>query len=106
MKRMIEMRALLVAATSVALLAGCTVGPNYKPPEFIAPTNYGAAPTTQPAQSVAWWTLFNDPTLDQLITMAHRANLDLKASEARVREARAQRGATASDWYPSVDGFG
>lgn len=100
---------ILYSLTSILVLstlAGCTVGPNYKAPEFVAPKNFGAAPTTQPAQDVAWWKLFNDPILDQVINVAHDANLDLKAAEARVREARATRNSIASDRYPSIDAAG
>jgi len=94
----------VLTALTAAILVGCTVGPNYKAPEFTPPDHFAAAPTTQPAASVAWWTLFNDATLNQVIAQARRANLDLKAAEARVREARAQRGVVASQYYPEVNG--
>src|SRR6476469_4093443 len=103
--RLSERRALLVAATMVALFSGCTVGPNYKTPESVPPPTYSATPATQPAaESLAWWTTFNDPTLNQVIEMARNTNLDLKAAEARVREARATRGTVTADYYPTVDG--
>src|SRR5207249_4890648 len=34
------------------------------------------------------------------------SNLTLRAAEARVRAARAQRGVAASNWYPTVDANG
>ena len=40
--RLSERRALLVAATMVALFSGCTVGPNYKTPEIVPPPTYSA----------------------------------------------------------------
>jgi NodT family efflux transporter outer membrane factor (OMF) lipoprotein len=39
----------------------------------------------------AWWTLFDDPLLNSLITEATAANRNLRKAEARIREARAQR---------------
>src|SRR2546423_9310739 len=84
-------------------VAGCSVGPNYKPPRTPMPAAFSdystptTQPTTQPSISKgevvsAWWTTFNDPVLNRLIADSAAANLDLRAAEARVREARAQRG--------------
>jgi len=50
-----------------------------------------------------WWTTFNDPLLNSLIDRAAASNLDLKVAEARIREARAQRGIVSAGYYPSVD---
>ena len=36
----------------------------------------------------AWWTVFEDPVLDDLVGRAVAGNLDLKQAEARVRQAR------------------
>src|SRR4051812_26790689 len=96
--------AVLLAAS--AAFAGCTVGPNYKEPEAPVQSNFSTA-TTQPAAaatqpSVAvdpagpWWTSFNDPTLNRLVDEAVNSNLNLRAAEARVREARAERGVVSS----------
>jgi NodT family efflux transporter outer membrane factor (OMF) lipoprotein len=51
----------------------------------------------------AWWTLFNDTTLESLIERAAASNNDLRLAEARIREARALRGIVAADGYPGVD---
>ncbi len=75
------------------LLGGCPVGPTYQLP----PTEPGRAYGNQdereydlnPVES-AWWNQFKDPQLNQLIRLAVRHNYDLKAAEARLREARAQ----------------
>jgi NodT family efflux transporter outer membrane factor (OMF) lipoprotein len=95
-----------------AALAGCAVGPDYKPPQVKTPAQYVGAATTQPAtQSTttaapvlnAWWTTFNDPVLDRLMEQAKQSNLDLRIAEARLREARAQRGVVSADYYPTLD---
>src|SRR5688572_14948498 len=96
------MRSLMGGLTAV-FIAGCTVGPNYKQPEAPVPANYGAAPATQPAADVAWWTLFNDEALNRLVNDARQSNLDLRVANARVMEARAQRGFVNSSYWPSVD---
>ncbi len=100
-----------------AALAGCAVGPNYRPPKVkLAPTFGELAQTTatdpkkQPSSAntnsppaAAWWRLFNDPQLDQLIEQAVRENYDLRIATARVRQARAQRGIVAADLFPQIN---
>ncbi len=97
------MKLVLAAAAGIAI-AGCTVGPDYKTPPTTVPSSYGEAPTTQPAASIAWWTTFNDPILDRLVAQTRDNNLDLKAAEARIRQARAERGIAASAYYPQISG--
>jgi len=102
-------------------LSGCMVGPNYQRPEFETAKNWNGADrhtatqptttqpshiTTQPVQIAKWWKTLNDPVLDSLIDRAITANLDLRIATARVREARAQRGVTASILYPHLDANG
>jgi NodT family efflux transporter outer membrane factor (OMF) lipoprotein len=52
---------------------------------------------------VQWWSVFRDPVLDSLVEEAVRSNLDVKLARARIREARAQRGIVAADYFPNVD---
>src|SRR5690606_26845809 len=47
--------------------------------------------------------IFNDSTLDALQEQAERANQDLKAAAARVRQARALRATAQSGRFPTVD---
>jgi multidrug efflux system outer membrane protein len=109
-----------VSAIAAVALAGCTVGPDYKTPEVKVPASFGeaqavaqpAAPApaeppkttvVAPLQLSDWWTTFNDAPLDTLIDRAVRSNLDLRRAQARVLEARAQRGITSADLFPAVD---
>jgi outer membrane protein, multidrug efflux system len=89
------------------LLTGCTVGPDYRPPQTRVPAQWSMAPeggiAAGPSEIVRWWELFGDTQLQSLVTRAISANKDLKMAEARVREARAQwRVAGAAQW-PGVD---
>ncbi len=76
--------------------AGCAaVGPSYQPPRPAIPGEWhepaaGISPQVDPGLN-SWWTLFNDPLLDALITRATAANRDLRRAEAGIRAARAQR---------------
>ncbi|NLI82758.1 MAG: efflux transporter outer membrane subunit [Deltaproteobacteria bacterium] len=91
-------------------LHGCMVGPNYRQPETPVPSGWIEASEDAEAQAPLdlsrWWTVFNDPQLDSLIRRAILFNKDLKAAEARIREARAQRGLIAAGLYPHVDASG
>ena len=99
-------------------ISGCTVGPDYKPPQRKMPSGWGelaatTQPTTQPsaasshpANLVSWWRTFNDPTLDHLVQRAIQFSPDLRSARARVRQARAQRGVVAADLFPTVNTLG
>ena len=86
-------------------ITGCTVGPNYQRPDVAVSDHFGATtrPATQHVDFARWWTNFNDPLLNSLIDRAVADNLDLKIAQARVREARAQRGVVAADALPSLN---
>lgn len=49
-----------------------------------------------------WWTVYNDPTLNQLIERAYSQNLSLQAAGARVLEARAVLGISIGKFYPQM----
>jgi len=97
---------LLIAGAAV----GCTVGPDYKRPIVTVPDAYrGAAPlepTTPDAVSIgdrAWWDLFQDEQLQELIRTALQQNVDMRIAATRILQARAQLGTTRADQFPTVD---
>jgi multidrug efflux system outer membrane protein len=94
-----------LAAFTAFLLSSCTVGPSYTRPEVEVPKDLGVAQAAADVQSCPrgdcprWWTLFNDPALDQLVDEALAANHDLKAAAERIEQARAQVTiARAAEW--------
>ncbi|MGH7859655.1 MAG: TolC family protein, partial [Candidatus Binatia bacterium] len=91
---------------SLAALAlgfgGCAVGPSYRPPVPAVPSAWIDAPASA-AELTAWWGVFDDRVLRSLVERAVAANLDLRAAEARVREARALRRVVAADFWPGAD---
>jgi len=108
------------AALASLLLAGCAVGPDFKPPAPPAVERYlpqsadrtVASPTVAggaaqhfdkggdiPAQ---WWQLFHSQPLDALITQALANNADLKAAQAALLAARENALAGRGAYYPSV----
>jgi multidrug efflux system outer membrane protein len=93
---------------SVFFLAGCMVGPNFKPSQTSVPSTWIGidGQPTGPADLVHWWTAFNDPNLTSLIDRAVNANLDLKQAESRLREARAARQVVSAGLWPTLDAVG
>ncbi len=97
----------------VLLLAGCAVGPDFRPPETPVPAGWSGVgadsaqqtsiTTPQPAELVDWWKTFDDPMLTSLVEQAIASNLDLRQAEARIRQARATRGIAASGLWPEID---
>jgi multidrug efflux system outer membrane protein len=97
----------LAAVTALALVsAGCLVGPNYKRPELASPQQFRfvEGPQAESLADVPWFTVFDDPALQELIKSAIANNLDLRAAVARVEEMRARAGIAKSYLYPQVDG--
>jgi NodT family efflux transporter outer membrane factor (OMF) lipoprotein len=99
------------------LLAGCTVGPDYvKPPPVATPVAYKEVPAADSAEAGIWlkarpedgaprgkwWEAFGDPELNALEEQVTVANQDLKAAEARFRQARALIGVQQAAQYPAL----
>ena len=102
---MLKQKIILIMLT--VLLAACTVGPDYHPPQMEMPDRWSEeARGVVACDSIAvgrWWTLFCDPELNSLIDRAVLANKNLRITEARILEARARRGIAAAAAWPAVD---
>ena len=99
------MRGLMVLAFT-ALLAACTVGPDYVRPVIDVPDafNNGDSNAHQSA-NIAWWKQFQDPVLDSLITEALANNRNIKIAVANIEQAAAVLTQTQSAFYPQI-GYG
>lgn len=111
----------LATAFAVALLAGCTVGPNFHRPAAPTVRGYSREPlpdTTASAKIAggaaqrfvlgrdipgAWWTLFRSPALDRLVKEALAANPSLPAARAALQRAREKVYAAQGAFLPRVD---
>jgi multidrug efflux system outer membrane protein len=89
----------------VAAVAGCTMGPDYRRPVVPEPEEYrdDEFPATESVADTPWWELFGDPVLVALIDSALVNNRDLRASVARITEARAALGIVRSQLFPRLD---
>lgn len=87
----------------VALLAGCTVvGPDFQPPKQPQlPSAWSDKETSEQAEAVgAWWKLFNDPVLNDLIEQGAQQNLSIAAAGLRIVQARAALGISDALVFP------
>jgi multidrug efflux system outer membrane protein len=122
MKRLFSMKGTFtgsVLLSTLLVLAGCSLAPNYEVPSTPVIATFKEAPqapaaaeagtwkSAQPSDDVRrgeWWKVFNDPKLDDLEQQAANANQNLKAAAARVKEARAMNQAARAGLFPSLDG--
>ncbi|MDF7808556.1 efflux transporter outer membrane subunit [Pontiellaceae bacterium B12219] len=101
---------MLLTGSSLVLLNGCnslpSVGPDYEQPEIEMPDAWNEAVQNEFKNGSPnlqnWWTVFNDDTLNGLIARAFTNNLDLKTAAARVEQAAAMRGVSASQFWPDI----
>ncbi len=99
------MKCINLLVSCAVLCAGCTLGPSYKRPQHDLPAgaeNKNATVFTQQN----WWTLFNDPVLNEMEETALQYNWDLKAAVARVDQARAAVAIVGANQLPNVSATG
>ena len=106
-----------LSVLGLSVLWGCTVGPDFTPPDPHAPAGWNdpaargtpsgrGAVTTAAEPDPRWWRAFNDPTLSRLIDRAIAGNLDLQQAVLRIVEARGQEMEAAAAGLPNITGNG
>ena len=95
---------LIVAAS----LGGCDLGPDYKRPDTEVPDAWREGDASQSAvwPSVDWWREFGSAELNDMIATTQRANADLGAAIARVKQADAQVRIAGAALLPSIGAGG
>ena len=110
----------IVAFTVAVMMCGCAAGPDFKRPDAPVATAYTVTPpeiksadtdVTQAEKQrfVAdkdipfdWWTLFQSPQLNTLIARALKANPNIEAAQAALRQAHENVIAQQGFFYPTV----
>jgi NodT family efflux transporter outer membrane factor (OMF) lipoprotein len=109
------------ALAGMAAVAGCTAGPDFKRPDKPATESYtpekldlrtSSAPGTEGGATQAfvegrdipgdWWTLYRSPELTGLIDQALKANPDLDAAQAALRQANELLFAQQATLFPTL----
>jgi multidrug efflux system outer membrane protein len=86
----------VLCGAALALLSGCTMGPNYSRPKTPAPPAFRGADNTETAGGTAslgdrsWEQVFHEPELQELIRAALANNYDVRIAAERVLEQQAQ----------------
>ena len=105
---------------ALALLAGCTVGPDFHQPAAPKAAGYTEAPLAKKTASAAapagaaqrfvpgldipgkWWRLFHSNSLDRLVKEALAANPTVAAARSALRRRQEKVYAAAGAAYPSI----
>src|ERR1700722_11908555 len=106
-------------AILLAMLAGCTVGPDFRSPP--APYSTRFTETVLPGRTTSaavqggaaqrftdrdipgeWWAVFHSPQIAALVTRALQANPDVEAAQATLRQAKENMRAEQGALFPSV----
>lgn len=100
---------LICCLFGICTLSGCTVGPDYVKPDINTAPTYksdGLWQLAKPADEYpkgAWWKVFKDETLNQLMQKHDRLNLTVAQAEAQYRQASALLKQAQASLFPSVD---
>ncbi|WP_127171025.1 efflux transporter outer membrane subunit [Xanthomonas euvesicatoria] len=118
---MTDVRNALLASAVAVSLAACAVGPDFQRPALPAADRYtanalpattvdadaahGGAQQFEPGQDVpaAWWRAFGSLQLNAVVERALRANPDLQAADAALRQAQQTLAAQRGAWLPQAD---
>jgi outer membrane protein TolC len=112
----------IAAVALIASLSGCALGPDFKRPDPPSAPGYGSAPQQGETAAVdgpggnaqrfvagtdiagQWWTLFHSPKLDRLVEEALRANPNVSAAQAALRQAHELYLVQWAGYFPTVQG--
>ena len=98
----------LLAVAMIAAMTGCALAPAYEAPAVAIPANYKesgdwvqATPADDAARG-AWWTVFNDPMLNELAAAVQVSNQNVAAASAAYAQARALVAGQRAALFPTV----
>ncbi|MCZ6723869.1 MAG: efflux transporter outer membrane subunit [Gammaproteobacteria bacterium] len=104
MNTALKLRGLTSFVLILALVSGCTLGPDFEEPVVDSPGSYRTQVTQiEDLADLKWWELFDDPLLVSLVTTALENNRDIKIAVSRIAQSRAALGFTEVDGYPRLD---
>lgn len=99
----------LSLALCVALLSACAVGPDYQKPQMATPAQFKAAQgwtQASPSDAIArgaWWEIYNDSQLNQLVEKLNSSNQTVAQYEAQYRQAKALVRSSRGAFFPTLD---
>jgi len=99
-----------VSILVAAALAGCAVGPDYRQPHTDTAATFSQAqvdadttPYGNAEPIAAFWTIFNDSMLNDLVAQALQINHELRIASANLQASRALRRGAQADYLPALN---
>lgn len=109
MMKPLKIKPVFLLTPLLALLAACTLGPDYvRPATPAAPVAFKEMKDWKPAQpnelaaNGKWWEMFNDQQLNALVEQVDISNQNLAEAEANFRKAMALVQTARADLYPTL----
>ena len=102
----------MLAAALLAVLGGCSLIPDYKPPDLPVANKYPSGPAFDGVGAVSggvaagdlgWRDFFTDPVMQDLIALALENNRDLRVAAQNVAAAYAQYEVQHAGLFPTID---
>ena len=90
-------------------LSGCSLlGPDYVKPDVKPDANWNSAKSNTNESSnimsdTAWWQQFNDPTLNEMMTVALKNNNNIQVAIGNILQASAQLEKAHMAWVPTIN---
>lgn len=97
-------------ALACMALSACTVGPDYRQPPVDTPAQFKQAEGWRPANPSdalargAWWEVYGDAQLNELVTRLNTANQTVAQYEAQYRQAQSLVRSARGAFFPSLTG--
>ena len=100
---------LLALVLSALVLNACAIGPDYQRPDTTTPVAFKEAAgwrQANPSDALArgaWWELYGDAQLNDLVQTLNRSNQTVAQAEAQFRQAQALVRSARGAFFPSAD---
>ena len=100
---------LLALVLSTLVLNACAIGPDYQRPDTTTPVAFKEAAgwrQANPSDALArgaWWELYGDAQLNDLVQTLNRSNQTVAQAEAQFRQAQALVRSARGAFFPSAD---
>ena len=114
--KMMRMKKSILAVSTIALLSGCSLVPDYLQPAMPTPQSWSGGEYVKENAAiregekkwgdVAWKDYFTNPAMQKMIGQALENNRDLRVAVLNVEAARAAYGVQRSELFPSIDANG
>ncbi|MCK5102632.1 MAG: efflux transporter outer membrane subunit [Cyclobacteriaceae bacterium] len=99
-----EVKNIGIIMLAAVILVGCKLGSSYSRKQNMAlDSYYNITSEGESVANMAWWELFGDTVLQELIITGLESNRDLRAAAARITEAEARLGIVRADLYPRIN---